>query len=67
MQGHPRLCNLKNDKIISVHFQGKPFTITVIKVCVPITDVKEIDPFYEDLEDLLKLTPKKDVLFIPGD
>ena len=53
--------------MILVRFQGKPFNITVIKVYVPITDVKEIDPFYEDLEDLLELTPKKDVLFIIRD
>ena len=53
--------------MILVRFQGKPFNITVIQVYVPITDVKEIDPFYEDLEDLLELTPKKDVLFIIRD
>ena len=53
--------------MISVHFQGKPFNTTVIQVYVPTTDVKEIDPFYEDLKDLLELTPKKDVLFIIGD
>ena len=45
--------------MILVRFQGKPFNITVIKVYVPITDVKEIDPFYEDLEDLLEQTSKK--------
>ena len=53
--------------MILVRFQGKPFNTTVIQVYDPTTDVKEIDPFYEDLEDLLELTPKKDVLFIIGD
>ena len=62
-------CNLKNDRIISVHFQGKPFNITVIQVYAPTTNAEEaaVDQFYEDLEDLLELTPKKDVLFITGD
>ena len=56
-------CNLKNDRIISVHFQGKPFTITVIQAYVPTNKAKEAEAeqFYEDLQDLLKLTPKKDV------
>ena len=55
--------------MISVHFQGKPFNITVIQVCAPTTNAEEaeVDQFYEDLEDLLELTPKKDVLFITGD
>ena len=53
--------------MISVRFRGKPFNTTVIQVYVPTTDVKEIDPFYEDLKDLLELTPKKDVLFIIED
>ena len=55
--------------MISLHFQGKPFNITVIQVCAPTTDAEEaeVDQFYEDLEDLLELTPKKDVLFITGD
>ena len=59
-------CNLKKDRMISVHFQGKPFNITVIQVYAPTTDAKEAeaDQFYEDLEDLLVLTPNKDVLFI---
>ena len=57
----------KNDRMISVHFQGKPFNITVIQVCAPTTNVEEAEQFYEDLEDLLELTPKKDVLFIIGD
>ena len=61
--------NLKNDRIISVHFQGKPFNITVIQVCAPTsnTEEAEVEWFYEDLQDLLELTPKKDVLFIIGD
>ena len=55
--------------MISVHFQGKPFNITVIQVYVPTTNAKEaeVEWFYEDLQDLLELTPKKDVLFIIGD
>ena len=59
-------CTLKNDKMISVHFQGKPFSITVIQVYAPITDAKEheVEWFYDDLQELLELTPKKDVLFI---
>ena len=54
---------------ISVHFQGKPFTITVIQVYAPTsnTEEAEVERFYEDLQDLLELTPKKDVLFILGD
>ena len=61
--------NLKNGRMISVHFQGKPFNITVIQVYAPITnaDKAEVEWFYEDLQDLLELTPKKDVLFIIGD
>ena len=51
----------------SVCFQGKLFNITVIQVCAPTTNVEEAEQFYEDLEDLLELTPKKDVLFIIGD
>ena len=54
--------------MISVCFQGKPFNITVIQVYAPTTGVKvELDQFYEDLKDLLELTPKKDVLFTIGD
>ena len=53
--------------MISVHLQGKSFNITVIQVCAPTTNVEEAEQFYEDLEDLLELTPKKDVLFIIGD
>ena len=55
--------------MISVRSQGKSFSITVIQVCAPTTNAEEaeVDPFYEDLEDLLELTPKKDVLFIIRD
>ena len=61
--------NLKNDRMISVHFQGKPFNITVIQVYAPTSNAEEaeVEWFYEDLQDLLELTPKKDVLFIIGD
>ena len=60
-------CSLKNDRMISVHFQGKPFSITVIQVYAPTINAKEDEQFYEDLQDLLEPTPKKDVLFIIGD
>ena len=62
-------CSLKNDRMISVHFQGKLFNITVIQVYAPTSNAEEaeVEWFYEDLEDLLELTPKKDVLFIIGD
>ena len=62
-------CNLKNDRMISVCFQGKPFNITVIQVYAPTTKTKEaeVEWFYEDLQDLLELTPQKDFLFIIGD
>ena len=62
-------CNLKNDRMISVHFQGKPFNITVIQVYAPTSNAEEaeVEWFYEDLQDLLELTPKRDVLFIIGD
>ena len=62
-------CNLKNDRMISVHFQGKPFSITVIQDYAPTSNAEEADAeqYYEDLQDLLELTPKKDVLFIIGD
>ena len=61
-------CNLKNDRMISVRFQDKPFSTTVIQVYAPKSDVEEakVERFYEDLQDLLELTPKKDVLFIVG-
>ena len=62
-------CNLKNYKMVSVRFQGKPFNITVIQIYAPTSNAEEteVEWFYEDLEDLLELTPKKDVLFIIGD
>ena len=62
-------CNLKNNTMISVHFQGKPFNITVIQVYASTTNAKaaEVGWFYEDLQDLLELTSKKDALFIIGD
>ena len=62
-------CNLKNNRMISVHFQGKSFNITVIQVYAPTsnTEEAEVEWFYEDLQDLLELTPKRDVLFIIGD
>ena len=61
--------NLKNDRMISVRFQGKAFNITVIQVYAPTSNAEEaeVERFYEDLPDLLELTPKKDVLFIIGD
>ena len=57
----------QNDRMISVHFQGKPFNITVIQVYAPTSNAEEAEWFYEDLQDFLELTPKKDVLFIIGD
>ena len=62
-------CNLKNDRMISVRFQGKPFNITVIQAYTPISNAEEakVEWFYEDLQDLLELTPKKDVLYIIGE
>ena len=60
-------CNVKKDRMISVHFQGKPFKITVIQVYAPTSNAEEAEQFYEDLQDLLELTPKKDVFFITGD
>ena len=62
-------CNLKNDRMISVHFQGKPLNITVIQAYAPTSNPEEaeVERFYEDLQDLLERTPKKDVLFIIGD
>ena len=61
--------SLKNDRMVSVRFQGKPFNITVIQVYAPTsnTEEAELEQFYEDLQDLLELTPKNDVLFIIGD
>ena len=62
-------CNLKNDRMISVHFQGKPFNITVTQVYAPTSNAEEaqVEWFYEDLQDLLELTPKKDIIFITGE
>ena len=62
-------CNLKNDRMISVRLQRKPFNITVIQVYALTSNAEEaeVELFYEDLQDLLELTPKKDVLFIIGD
>ena len=58
-------CNLKNDRMISVHFQGKPFNITVIHVYVPSSNAEEaeVERFYEDLQELLELTPPKKMSF----
>ena len=62
-------CNLKNNKMTCVHFQGKPFNITVIQVYALTRNAEEaeVERFYEDLQDLLELTRQKDVLFIIGD
>ena len=62
-------CNLKNDRMISICFQGKPFNITVIQIYAPTTNDEEaeVEQFYEDPKDLLELTPKKDVVFIIQD
>ena len=62
-------CSLKNNRMISVHFQVKPFSITVIQVYAPTTNAEEAEVqwLYEYLQDLLELTPKKVVLFIIGD
>ena len=62
-------CSLKNDRMISVRLQGKPLNITVIQVYAPTSNAEEAEAerFYEDLQDILELTPKKDVLFILGD
>ena len=62
-------CSLKNDRMISVHFQGKSFNIMVIQVYAPTSNAEEaeVEQFYEDLQDLLELTPKKYVLFVTGD
>ena len=62
-------CNVKNNKMSSVQFQGKAFSITVIQVYAPTSNAEEaeVEQFYEDLQDLSELTPKKDVLFITED
>ena len=62
-------CTVKSNRMISVHFQGKPFNITVIQIYAPTSNAEEaeVEWSYEDLQDLLGLTPKKNVLFIIGD
>ena len=62
-------CNLKNDRMISVRLQGKPCKVMIIQVSVPTSNAEEaeVEQLYEDLQDLLELTPKRDVLFIIGD
>ena len=62
-------CNLKNDRMISVRIQGKPFKITVMQAYAPTSNAEEaeVEWVYADLQDLLELTPRKDVLFIMGD
>ena len=62
-------CSVKNNRMISVYFQGKPFNITVIQVYAPTSDVEEaeVERCYKDLQDLIELTPKKDVFFTIGD
>ena len=62
-------CNLKNDRMIFVYLQGKPFNIMVIQAYAPTSNAEEaeFERFYENLQDLLELTPKKNVLFIIGD
>ena len=62
-------CSLKNDRMTSVRLQGKPFNITVIQVYAPTSNAEEaeVERFYEELQDFLELTPKKEVLFILGD
>ena len=61
-------CSLKNDRMISVRFQGRPLNITVIQAYAPTSNAEEaeVERFYEDLQDLLELKPQKDVLFILG-
>ena len=62
-------CNLKNDRMISIHFQGRPFNIIVIQVYALTSNAEEaeVEWFYEDLQDLLELTPKQRAFFIIGD
>ena len=69
MQHFHSIIFIKNDRMISICFQGKPLNITVIQVYVPTSNAKEAEVgwFYENLQDLLELTPQKDVLFIIGD
>ena len=58
-------CNLKKDRIISIHFQGKPFNITIIQVYAPTSNTEDAEAewFYEDLQDLLELVPPKKISF----
>ena len=65
VQNAVRGCSLKNNRMISVHFQGKPFNITVIQVYDPTSNAEEaeVERFYKDLQDLLELTPKKNMSF----
>ena len=58
--------SLKSDRMISVRFQGKPFNSKVIQAYAPTSNTEEAEQFYEDLQDRLELTPKKDILFIIG-
>ena len=60
-------CSLKKDRIISVCFQGKPFSITVVQAYAPTSNTEEAERFYKDLQDIVELTSKKDVLFIIWD
>ena len=60
-------CSLRNDRVILVRFQSKPVSVTVIQVYAPTTKAEEAEWFYDDIQDLLELTPKKDVLFIIRD
>ena len=62
-------CNLKNDRMPALHRQGTPLSVTVIQVCAPTSNAEEaeVEQRYEDLQGLLELTPKKDILFIIGD
>ena len=69
VQNSVLVCNLKNDRMISVHFQGNSFNIMVIQAYAPTSNTKEaeVEQSYEDLQELLELTPKRDVLFIIWD
>ena len=68
VQNAVRGCNLKNDRMISVRLQGKPFNNTAIKVCAPASNAEEaeVERFYDDLQDILEIKSKKDVLFTTG-
>ena len=62
-------CNLRNDRIIFIYFQGKPFNIMVMQICALTSNAEEaeVERFYDDLQDPLELTPRKDVLFVIGE